>query len=54
LGWTRSLRFELRYRSNESPAVAEGDTEFFEVALREISEHIEIDPALSKLSLVST
>jgi hypothetical protein len=48
------LRGELRYRSNESPAVAERDTEFFEVAIREISEHIEINPALSKLFLVST
>ena len=48
------MRGKLRYRPQQSSAVAERDAEFLEVAVGEISEHIEIDLVLSKLFLVST
>ena len=46
-------RGKLRYRPQESSAVAERDAEFLEVAVGEIGEHVEIDPVLPERLLVS-
>ena len=48
------LSAELRYRPQQSSAVAERDAEVLQVAIGEIGEHVEIDPAFSKAFLVST
>ena len=50
----RPVRGKLRYRFEEPPAVAERDAEFLEVAVGEISEHVQIDLVLAKPFLVLT
>ena len=50
----RPVRGKLRYRFEEPSAVAKRDAEFLEVAVGEISEHVQIDLVLAKPFLVLT
>ena len=50
----RLVRGKLRYRFQQSSAVAKRDAEFLEVAVGEISEHVQIDLVLAKPFLVLT